>query len=142
MNRNRVRPGALAAGLVLAAALAGCAENGYYGDGYDYSRGGYYGGGGYGSGGLFGGGSERVVFRCDDDRSFTARFNARRENVSIDAGRNDYDLRLAGRESDRLIYEGREDGRDVSLTVRRDLRRAYLRIEDGSDFRDCRASGY
>lgn len=141
MNRNRVRPGALFAGLVLAAALAGCAEGGYDGDGYDYSRGGYYGGGSSG-GGLFGGRGERVAFRCDDDRRFTARFDSRREDVSVDAGRDEFDLRLVAREGDRLIYQGREDGRDVNLTVRQDLRRAYLRIEDGSDFRDCRSSDY
>src|SRR3712207_6423491 len=63
-------------------------------------------------GGILGGilaggtGGERVSYRCDDDRRFTAYFDRGGRGVSVDTGRRTYRLRSR---DDRDEYED-EDG--------------------------------
>jgi hypothetical protein len=123
--------------LLLAAALAACAD--HERGGRDYGRGDsglggvlgdlLGGRGGYG-GGLFG---DRVAFRCDDDRRFTVAFERDGRYATVNTEDRSYDLRAEDDRGRSRSY--RSDDGDVQL----DLDRAYLRIKDGRDYKDCEA---
>jgi hypothetical protein len=120
--------------LVLVISLAGCASSDR-GDDRDRNDGDTLGGildGILGGGGLGGRGGERVSYRCDDDRRFTAYFERRGDRVSVDTGSRTYRLRSR---DDRGEYED-EDGEVRLLT---DGDRTELRIEGEDDFSDCEA---
>ncbi|HET6467962.1 MAG TPA: hypothetical protein VFG43_06255 [Geminicoccaceae bacterium] len=79
-----------------------------------------------------------VTYRCDEDRRFVADFEGG-DRVEVELGGSSYDLRRDDRGSsrgDRREYVGENDGNEIRLTVEGD--EAYLRIEGGRDFRDCR----
>ena len=134
MAWSRTSALALGTALGLAATLAGCEtsdrdrDGGRYG-GRSESRGDTLSGI---LGGVLGGGGrgQRVSYRCDDDRRFTASFERDGRNATVDAGGRTYELRATG---DRGEYRG-EDG-DVRLEVARS--RAELRIKDESDYQNC-----
>ena len=152
----RSRTGVPVLGIVLAmAALAGCetadrdrdrdGDGGRYGDssgGGGDVLGGILGGvlggrgrgGGGSSGGLLG---QRVSYRCDDDRRFTASFQPFGGGVSVDAGGRTYRLRPRDGGSDRYRRDYRSEDGEVRLEVDGD--RADLRVEGGDDYRDCEA---
>jgi hypothetical protein len=127
----RSRTGGLALGAMLGlAALAGCETSDRDRDGgRSEGRGDTLGGI---LGGVLGGDgrSQRVGYRCDDDRRFTASFDRGGRNVTVDAGGRTYELRATGNRGE---YRG-EDG-DVRLEV--DRSRAELRIKDESDYQNC-----
>jgi len=134
MAWSRTSALALSTALGLATTLAGCETSDRDRDGGGYggrseSRGDTLGGI---LGGVLGGGgrSQRVSYRCDDDRRFTASFDRDGRNATVDAGGRTYELRATG---DRGEYRG-EDG-DVRLEVARS--RAELRIKDESDYQNC-----
>ena len=76
-------------------------------------------------------GSDRVAFRCDDDRSFRVNYNDGGDEAVVDAGRDTFTLDLRDRDGDRRVYEGD----DVDLVVDGD--EARLRISGGEDYTDC-----
>jgi membrane-bound inhibitor of C-type lysozyme len=76
-------------------------------------------------------GSDRVAFRCDDDRSFRVNYNDGGEEAVVDAGRDTFTLDLRDRDGDRRMYEGVE----ADLFVDGD--EARLRISGREDYRDC-----
>ena len=79
-----------------------------------------------------------VAYECDDDREFTARFSADREDVRVTTGGDrTYELELVDRRGGQRVYTDDEDD-EVRLTVEGD--EAYLRIPGGSDFQDCEAT--
>ena len=120
------RPARTLGALALVATLAACVD----GDrGRDRDDGSVFGGG---LGGLLG---QRVSYRCDDDRRFTASFQPFGQGISVDTGRRTYDLerRSGDRDRDRQEYRSR-DG-DVRLLVDGD--EAELSIDGGDDFEDC-----
>lgn len=84
-------------------------------------------------------GDRTVTYECDDDRDFTARYSADRDEVRVRADDETYDLELADRDGDRRVYteSGLEDDDEVRLTVRDGGRRARLDIPDEDAFRDC-----
>ena len=120
-------PPALTLGtLALAAMLAACVD----GDrGRDRDDGNVFGGG---LGGLLG---QRLSYRCDDDRRFTASFQPFGQGISVDTGRRTYDLerRSGDRDRDRQEYRSR-DG-DIRLVIDGD--EAELSIDGDDDFEDC-----
>jgi hypothetical protein len=130
MACSRTSALALGTALGLAATLAGCetSDGGRYG-GRSESRGDTLGSI---LGGVLGGGgrSQRVSYRCDDDRRFTVSFDRDGRNATVDAGNRTYDLRATGNRGE---YRG-EDG-DVRLEIARS--RAELRIKDESDYQNC-----
>ena len=79
-------------------------------------------------------GRDEVAYRCDDGRGFSADFGRRDETVSIDTGRQRLDLDLTDQDGRRRVYSDR----GVTLTVERAS--AYLRVKDGSDYKDCRVA--
>ena len=100
-----------------------------------------------GGGGLFGGdfslgSSDRDggAFRCEGGRNLSVDVDrdGERARVRTDGGR-DYDLDYAGRDGGASRYEGRSGGDRVALTIDDDD--AYLRVEDGNDYKDCRRTG-
>lgn len=97
------------------------------------------GGGSFASGGGFGGRSDVINFRCDNDKSFTASFRRGNESVVVEAGDQRVDMNYDGRDGDLRYYEGRSPGgRDLRLDI--DSRgNAYIHVEDGGDFEDCKA---
>ncbi len=130
--RGALMPKSLLTSLVLVAWLAGCASSDRDDD-WDRDRNDDDTLGGI-LGGILGGGTggERVSYRCDDDRRFTAYFERSGRRVSVDTGRRTYRLRSR---DDRDEYED-EDG-EVRLVTDGD--RAELRIEGADDFEDCDA---
>ena len=78
--------------------------------------------------------SDRVAFRCDDDRSFRVNYHDDGDEAVVDAGNDTYRLDLRDRDGDRRVYEGD----DVALTVNGD--EARLRISGADDFTDCELS--
>ena len=78
--------------------------------------------------------SDRVAFRCDDDRSFRVNDNDDGDEAVADAGNDTYRRDLRDRDGDRRVYEGD----DVALTVNGD--EARLRISGADDFTDCELS--
>jgi hypothetical protein len=116
------RPACTLGVLVLAAMLATCAD----GD-RDRDDGSVFGSG---LGGLLG---QRVSYRCDDDRRFTASFQPFGQGISVDTGRRTYDLERRGSGRDRQEYRSR-DG-DIRLVIDGDD--AELSIDGDDDFEDC-----
>ena len=119
--------------LLLAVALAACAES----DRRDRD----YGGSGLGGvlgdilggrGGPFG---ERVAYRCDDDRRFTVAFERGGRYATVNTEDHSYDLRAEDDRGRSRSY--RSDDGDVRLELDRD--RAYLRVKDERDYKDCEA---
>jgi hypothetical protein len=125
--RGIARWPALALGaLVLTAMLTSCVD----GDrGRDRDDGSVFGGG---LGGLLG---QRVSYRCDDDRRFTASSQPFGQGVSVDTGRRTYDLERRGGDRDRDRQEYRSRDGDVRLLVDGD--EAELSIDGDDDFEDC-----
>jgi hypothetical protein len=115
MMKRPYRSPALFAVIPLAALLAGCQSNG--GGGFDLS-------------GLTGG-SDRVEYRCDDDREMRVTYDGDGDRATVDAGDQTYRLELADRDGDRREYG--QNG--VRLSV--DGNEARLRIRDGSDYSGC-----
>ena len=112
--------------LALMATLAACVD----GDrGRDRDDGSVFGGG---LGGLLG---QRVSYRCDDDRRFTASFQPFGQGISVDTGRRTYDLERRGSDRDRDRQEYRSRDGDVRLLVDGD--EAELSIDGDDDFEDC-----
>jgi hypothetical protein len=116
------RPARTLGVLVLAAMLAACVDGGR-----DRDDGSVFGGG---LGGLLG---QRVSYRCDDDRRFTASFQPFGQGISVDTGRRTYDLERRGSDRDRQEYRSR-DG-DIRLVIDGDD--AELSIDGDDDFEDC-----
>jgi hypothetical protein len=77
-------------------------------------------------------GPRTVVFNCDDDRKFSARLSADRDEARVDTGEDTYDLEQTGRDGDFRVY-GNDD--DVRLEISNE--EARLRIPGAADFRDC-----
>ena len=90
-------------------------------------------GGGGGGGGR---GPQTVAYECDDDREFTARFSADREEVRVEAGGETYALERTGGGGGRGSVYGDDDD-EVRLAVGGGA--AELSIEGEDDFEDCRA---
>ena len=116
--------------LALAGALGACTVSDRQDRG-GYSNGGILsdilgGRGGYGGGRS---GSDRVSYRCDDDRRLTVTYY--RDGATVQVGDRDYDLRQEGR--------GEYRSRDGDVRLEADRSRAYLRVKDQSDYQDCRA---
>ena len=97
--------------------------------GRDRDDGSVFGGG---LGGLLG---QRVSYRCDDDRRFTASFQPFGQGISVDTGRRTYDLERRGSDRDRDRQEYRSRDGDVRLLVDGD--EAELSIDGDDDFEDC-----
>ena len=76
-------------------------------------------------------GSDRVSFRCDDDRGFRVNYNEDGDEAVVDAGDETYRLDLRDRDGSRRQYEGD----NVELTVAGDD--AILRISGNEDYTDC-----
>ena len=74
-----------------------------------------------------------MAFECDDDREMTVRLSDDREEARVEAGGRDYELEEAGEDDGRRVYADNDD--EVRLTLGNDD--AYLRIEDGDDYKDC-----
>ena len=87
------------------------------------------GSGNFGLGSLTG--SDRVSFRCDDDREFRVNYNDDGDEAVVDAGDETYRLDLRDRDGSRRQYEGD----NVELTVAGDD--AILRISGDDDYTDC-----
>ncbi len=120
------RPARTLGALALVATLAACVD----GDrGRDRDNGSVFGGG---LGGLLG---QRVSYRCDDDRRFTASFQPFGQGISVDTGRRTYDLEHRGSDRDRDRQEYRSRDGDVRLLV--DSDEAELSIDGDDDFEDC-----
>jgi hypothetical protein len=143
--RHARSPARVLGPLLLAAALAACAESDRGGRDYggrDYGGGYGLGGilgdilgggrGGYG-GGLFG--ADRVAFRCDDDRRFTVALDRDGRYATVNTEDRSYDLRAEDDRGRSRSY--RSDNGDVQLDLDRD--QAYLRIKDGRDYKNCEA---
>jgi hypothetical protein len=76
-------------------------------------------------------GSDRVAFRCDDERVFRVSYNDDGNEAVVDAGDASYRLELRDRDGSRREYEGER----VDLTVDGD--EASLRISGDDDYTDC-----
>jgi hypothetical protein len=124
------RPARTLGALALTAMLAACVD-GDRGRDRDRDRddGSVFGGG---LGGLLG---QRVSYRCDDDRRFTASFQPFGQGISVDTGRRTYDLERRGGDRDRDRQEYRSRDGDVRLLVDGD--EAELSIDGDDDFEDC-----
>jgi hypothetical protein len=85
-----------------------------------------------GLGGLLG---QRVSYRCDDDRRFTASFQPFGQGISVDTGRRTYDLERRGSDRDRDRQEYRSRDGDIRLVIDGD--EAELSIDGDDDFEDC-----
>ena len=77
-----------------------------------------------------------VVFECDGDRDFRARFSGDRDQAVVDTGSETYELEYTGRDDGRRVYSDDDD--EVRLTVSND--EAHLRIAGESNFEDCERS--
>ncbi len=120
------RPARTLGALALVATLAACVDRDRD-RGRDRDDGSVFGGR---LGGLLG---QRVSYRCDDDRRFTASFQPFGQGISVDTGRRTYDLERRGGDRDRQEYRSR-DG-DVRRLVDGD--KAELSIAGDDDFEDC-----
>ena len=76
-------------------------------------------------------GSDRVAFRCDDERGFRVNYNDDGNEAIVDADDESYRLELRDRDGNRRQYEGNR----VDLTVDGD--EARLRIGGDDDYTDC-----
>jgi hypothetical protein len=112
--------------LALVAMLVACVDEGR---GHDRDEGSVFGGG---LGGLLG---QRVSYRCDDDRRFTASFQPFGQGISVETGRHTYDLERRGGDHDRDRQEYRSRDGDVRLVVDGD--ETELSVDGGDDFEDC-----
>lgn len=74
-----------------------------------------------------------VVFECDGDRDFRARFSGDRDRAVVDTGSETYELEYTGRDDGLRVYSDDDD--EVRLTVGND--EAHLRIPGEADFKDC-----
>jgi hypothetical protein len=74
-----------------------------------------------------------LAFACDNNRELTTRFSSDREQARVDTGNNSYDLQYSGRDNGMRVYSDNDE--KVRLSV--SSNRAYLRIPDGTDFKDC-----
>ena len=127
MKRHGTSGPACALGaLALAAMLAGCVDGDRNRDRDDED------GFGGGLGGFLG---QRVSYRCDDDRRFTASFQPFGQGVSVDAGRRSYRLQRRGSDQGRDRQEYRSRDGDVRLVIDDD--EAELSIDGDDDFEDC-----
>jgi hypothetical protein len=90
-------------------------------------------------GGSGGGGALTVAYECDDDRDFTARYSADRDEVRVRTEDETYDLELADRDDGRRVYteSGDDDDDEARLIVREGGGRARLDIPDEDAFEDC-----
>ncbi len=120
------RPAQTLGVLAVTAMLAACVD----GDrDRDRDDGNVFGGG---LGGLLG---QRVSYRCDDDRRFTASFQPFGQGISVDTGRRTYDLERRGSDRDRDRQEYRSRDGDIRLVIDGD--EAELSIDGDDDFEDC-----
>jgi len=90
-------------------------------------------------GGSGGQGARTVAYDCDDDRAFTARYSADRDEVRVRTDDETYDLELADRDDGRRVYteSGDDDDDEARLTIREGGGRARLDIPDEDAFEDC-----